>query len=80
MMSFAQPLGVGLDSCPWALLRSPDVQEVMALRGWRADGCLNPDSLDLPTRRAVEAFGRGVADYDREYYERLRKEREKDRS
>lgn len=75
-MTICQPLGVGLDCCPWALLRSPDVQELMSLRGWRETGNLSPDSIDLETRWALEAFGRGLADYDREYYDRLRKERE----
>lgn len=75
-MSLCQPLGVGLDCCPWALLRSPDVQEVMALRGWRESGSLNPETLDLETRLAVESYCRGVSHHEQDYYERLRKERE----
>ena len=47
-------------TCPHALLRAPGVADVSALYGWRSDGGLSRDSLDVPTRRAVEAFARGV--------------------
>ena len=49
------------NTCPDYLLVSPAVQDVAALYGWRSDGCLQRSDLNVPQRRAVEAFARGVA-------------------
>lgn len=75
-MAIVKPRGEHLDCCPWALLRSPAVQDAMRLHGWRKDGCLDPNALNATERRAVEAFSAGVSDQLDEHMEAIRKKGE----
>ena len=77
-MAIVKPRGEHLDSCPWALLRSPGVQDAMRLHGWRKDGCLDPMALTCTERRAVEAFSAGVSDQLDEHMESIRRKGEAD--
>jgi len=69
-----------LQTCPWWLLHySPAVAEVGQLYGWRADGCLDPLTLDVHTRRAVEAYAAGVAHGQADRQAEAARRREHDR-
>ncbi|MCP4569160.1 MAG: hypothetical protein GY841_16420 [FCB group bacterium] len=54
--------GRRLLSCPFFLLYySPVIGEVANWYGWRRDGCLDPMSIPVAMRRAIENFASGLA-------------------